>query len=892
MGLTRYRQKRDFSKSPEPRGGRSGSDRLVFVVQKHDASHLHYDFRLEMEGVLKSWAVPKGPSTDPSVKRLAMMVEDHPFDYRNFEGIIPSGYGAGTVMVWDEGTYAPAGENNRSKKDMDRELRRQLHAGKLKFRLNGKKLKGEFALVKAPARGENAWLLMKVKDENASEKDILSKDRSVISRRTLAEIEEAPAATWQSHRPDDRTAVPRKTKRLKHEQRSPAALKPGEGKKAPFPRKLVPMLATLAGAPKDEPGWIYEVKWDGYRALGFSNKGKIELRSRNDKSFNEKFYPVYSALREWGINAVVDGEIVAVNDRGISDFSALQNWRSEADGDLLYYVFDVLWLEGRDLTALSLTRRREILRAIVPSDGIIRMSENFGESATQFFEVARKMGLEGIIAKKSDSSYHPGVRTKEWLKIKAGRRQEVVIGGYTRNEDSAKLFSSLLVGVYDGKELVYTGKVGTGFDTKTQQEMMKLFRPLTRKGSPFSHVPDINKPSRFRPDPPRAVATWLKPQLVCEVNYAELTGDGVMRHPSFIGMRTDKEAKDVRLEAASHMLPLADESKSGAGSVGKALAAGAGRKERKTLLNPRDETQVRKVNGHELKFTNLSKVFWPKEKFTKRDLINYYYQVAPYILPYLKDRPQSMNRHPNGINGESFYQKDVTGKAPGWIKTFLYHSSFDQRDKHFLVCTNEASLLYMASLGCIELNPWSSTIHTPDKPDWCVIDLDPGKMPFSRVIEVARVTRQVLDALGVNCYPKTSGSKGIHIYIPLGAKYDYEQSKEFARVIATMVHHEMPKYTSIERVVKNRGGKMYIDFLQNRPQATLAAPYAVRPKPGATVSMPLHWDEVKPGLKMTDFNIRNAVERVRSEGDIFKPVLGKGISLSKVIKKLENVKAA
>ena len=491
------------------------------------------------------------------------------------------------------------------------------------------------------------------------------------------------------------------------------------------------------------------------------------------------------------------------------------------------------------------------------------------------------MGLEGIIAKKANSLYHSGERSKEWLKIKANKRQEVVIGGFTRNDDTSKLFSSLLVGVFEKNDLIYTGKIGTGFNVKTQQDMMKQFKPLIVKKPAFAELPDINKPSRFRPDPPHATATWLKPQLICEVSFTEMTTDGVMRHPSFEGMRTDKNSKEVVREKAK---PTGKTVKEADAIKEKRIIQPAGKSDRKTLLNPTDETQVKKINGHDLKFTNLSKIYWPKEKITKRDMLNYYYQVAPYILPYLKDHPQSMNRHPDGITGESFYFKDVTGKAPSWVETFLYHSDADDRDRNYLVAKDEASLLYMASLGCIEMNPWHSRVKTEDYPDWCIIDLDPAKNTFDQVIEAALVTKEVLESMGVTGYPKTSGSTGMHIYIPLDAKYTYEQSKEFARVIARMVHEQLPKFTSIERVVKNRRGKMYIDFLQNRAQATVSAPYSLRPKPGATVSMPLHWDEVKKGLKMSDFTIFNAMERIKSEGDIFKPVIGKGINLAKIVK--------
>jgi len=640
------------------------------------------------------------------------------------------------------------------------------------------------------------------------------------------------------------------------------------------------MLATLVDKPVEEEGWLYEVKWDGYRAMAFMNQGRLELKSRNDKSFNEKFYPVYDALQQWGVNAIVDGEVVVVGENGKASFGSLQNWRSEADGTLLYYVFDILWYDGHDLTGLQLTERKRILAALVPGSGIIQTSNAFDISGIEMLEAAKKMGLEGIIAKKTNSQYHAGDRTHEWLKIKANKRQEVVIGGYTRNVDSGKPFSALLVGVFDKGKLIYTGKIGTGFKNEQQKDMLKQFKKLETTKVPFAEKPDVNKPSRFRPNPPKATAYWLKPKLICEVSFAEMTSDGVMRHPSFEGMRADKKAAEVKLEKETPAGDIIE-------SVDKRFINPAGKGKRKTLLNPTDETQVRKVGGHELKFTNLSKIFWPGEGFTKRDLVNYYYQAAPFILPYLKDRPQSMNRFPNGIRGKSFYQKNVTGKVPGWMDTYGYHSDTDGEDKQYLLGSNEATLLFMANNACIEMNPWSSTTRKPDHPTWCMIDFDPDKNTFEQVIEAAQVTHQVLDNMGIPSYPKTSGSTGLHVYIPLGAKYTYEQSKELARIIVTLVHHELPKYTTLERTVRNRKGKMYLDFLQNRPHATIAAPYSVRPKPGATVSMPLHWDEVKKGLRMKDFTLQNAIARMESLGDIFKPVLGKGIDLKKIIKALD-----
>lgn len=896
MALTVYRKKRSFRSTPEPTGGKASGKTLRFVVQKHDATRLHYDFRLEMDGVLKSWAVPKGPSTNPEDKRLAMMVEDHPYDYRSFEGIIPEGnYGAGTVIVWDEGTYEPLEPSGDKKKD-EKALLKQIKEGSLKFRLNGHKLQGEFALVRLKNAEGNAWLLIKHRDQYAKATDVTRKVRSVLSDKTLEEVTKTsdniygqPAASTTTNTKKAGTrktkkpvkkAAPRKTARKK----KPVTGLLQEAPKAPFPKNIRPMLGTLVNEPFDQPGWLYEIKWDGYRALALCYKGEVELLSRNNKPFNEKFYPVYQAVLDWKIEAVIDGEICVVNDKGIAHFGSLQNWRSEADGELVYYVFDILWLDGHDLTGLPLIQRRELLRPLVPASGIIRYSEAFESSATEFLSVAAEMGMEGVMAKKADSVYIPGERTRDWLKLKANKRHEVVIGGFTKNEDSPKLFSALLVGVYEGKRLHYTGKIGTGFNDKMQREMMKQFKPLVTSKCPFTEPPDVNKPSRFRPDPPHATVTWLRPKLVGEVSYAEITDDGVMRHPSFEGMRDDKKATAVVAETAVEVKEVTRRARKN--PAAKLLKKG-GKQERKTLLNPSEATQVRAINGHELSFTNLHKVFWPTEKYTKRDMLNYYYQVAPYILPYLVDRPQSLNRYPNGIRGKSFYQKDVTGKAPDWIKQFPYRTS-EGEDKNFMVPTNEAGLLWMANLGAIEMNPWNSTIHKPDHPDWCCLDLDPDKgNTFEQVIQTAQMVKQVLDDLGIEGYPKTSGSTGIHVYIPLAAKYTYDECQLFGKLIATRVHEQLPRFTSIERLTRNRKGKLYIDYLQNRPKATLAAAYSLRPKPGATVSMPLDWSEVKKGLQLSHFTLKNAVARITKTGDLFKPVLGKGVNIARVLKQLQ-----
>jgi bifunctional non-homologous end joining protein LigD len=665
-----------------------------------------------------------------------------------------------------------------------------------------------------------------------------------------------------------------------------------KGKPSPMPEDIEPMLATLVNEPVEDEEWVYEMKWDGYRAIAYMNEGKIDIRSRNNKSFNEKFYPLIDSLKQWKINAVVDGEIIVVNEQGVPDFSDLQLWRSEADGQLAFYAFDILWYDGIDVMNLPLEQRRELLKSLAPTNlPAIKLSETIEATGTKAFKLADELQLEGVMAKRKGSVYNPGQRTKDWLKVKTEKRQEMVIGGYTLNEGTNKLFSALLLGIIENGKFHFLTPVGTGFNKQMQEEILKKLKPFETKVCPFAETPEYNKPSRFRPNPPKATVTWVKPRLVAEISYREMTKDGAVRHPSFKGLREDKKPAEVVRETAIETKKLVEESP----LVKQKLITAPPKKERKTLLNPKEETQTRIVGGHTLRFTNLSKTFWSvkasptKECISKRDMINYYYQVAQYMLPYMKDRPQTLNRHPHGFDGESFYQKDVKGKAPAWIETFPYYSNQDRREKEFLVATNEASLLYIASLGCIEMNPWSSRRQSPENPDWCIIDLDPDKNSFDQVIQAARVTKELLDSVNVSSYCKTSGSTGLHIYIPLGAKYNYEESKEFARRIAKIVHAEIPKFTSIERKTADRNGNMYIDFLQNRPQATVAAPYSLRPKAGASVSAPLHWEEVKKGLKITDFHIGNMVARLKSEGDLFKGVIGKGINMEKAIKKMESV---
>lgn len=898
MGLSAYKKKRSFEKTPEPEGKvHKAKGKLRFVIQKHHASHLHYDFRLEMEGVLKSWAVPKGPSMNPSDKRLAMMVEDHPYEYRNFEGIIPKGnYGAGTVIIWDEGTYELAKELPDPKGEKG--LLAQLHQGNLHIRLDGEKLKGEFALIKSRREDmENGWLLIKVKDEFARKTDITKQDRSVVSGKTLDEVKATSNNEWKSNRTSGKKKV--EDGRLKNEEKSKntydrklkeddtsdekkdkkeiISLLSKVGEKKAMPLQVKPMLATLTDEAFNDKDWIFEVKWDGYRAIA-NIKGKdVSLYSRNLLSFDKKFAPIYKALSSFEYDAIIDGEIIALNDEGKVDFQQLQAWQKTGEGTLIYYVFDIIWLEGYSLAGLPLIERKEILKQIIPENDAIRFSDHIEDTGIDFFELAGKQGLEGIMAKEKNSAYLLNSRSSSWLKIKTNQRQEVIIAGFTQGRGGRKHFGSLVLGIYEKGKLEYVGHTGSGFNDKTLADLYKKLEKIETADCPFEKKPKTQMPAR-----------WVKPQLVCEVKFQEWTREGSMRHPIFMGLREDKKAKDVTREKE---IPLKTAKKEGEKEdvphqkEPKTRTKKIDIKKEQGRFDPALKEVDLTINKKKITFTNLGKLYWKKEKITKGDMLNYYDRIGEFMLPYMKDRPQSLNRHPDGIDGKSFYQKNVAGKVPDWVETYDYTSESDGETKEFYVCKDHASLLYIANLGCIEMNPWHSRVQSAENPDWCVIDLDPGEISFEKVIEAAQVVKEVLDGLGIPSYPKTSGSTGIHIYIPLGARYTYEQSKQLAELVVTFVHDRIPAFTSLERSPSKRKDKIYLDYLQNRAIQTIAAPYSLRPKPGATVSTPLFWDEVKKGLKMSDFTMFTIFDRLKETGDIFTPVLKKGIDMEEALKK-------
>jgi bifunctional non-homologous end joining protein LigD len=877
MSLALYKKKRSFTKTPEPSPARAKTNSsLHFVVQEHAASHLHYDFRLEMDGVLKSWAVPKGPSMDPAIKRLAIMVEDHPSDYRNFEGIIPKGnYGAGTVIVWDEGKYEPAEINDSKKKSWQKDLLRQLHAGKIKFIMHGQKLRGAFALVKSFERGENDWLLMKLNDKYASSADITRKDKSVKSKKTLHQVAKTSNHIYSKKTNNPKKKKPELAEKIRNERERTGIKEIAKGKKSVIPHHVEPMLATLTDKPFDNDDWVFEIKWDGYRAISYIDNGKADMRSRNNLSFNEQFPPIADSLTKWKVKAVVDGEIVAVNEKGASDFQQLQGFHKNGNpAELLYYVFDIIWYNGYNLADLPLLERKKILQHIIPqNDHVIKYSDHVATEGKSFFKAALKQGLEGVIAKKASSAYAPGYRSKEWLKIKNNKRLEAIICGFTKGRNNRKYFGAVILGKYFGKKLKYIGHSGSGFNEKSLKDIFEKFQLLITDTCPFQRVPKTNMP-----------VTWLKPQLVCDVKFTEWTHQKNLRHPIFAGLREDKKAANEKSE--KRIKPPKETAMKDTIAKPRVKKIKEKINEREQLLTSGSKEESIKIKGRELKLSNLDKIYWPKEKITKRDLLNYYYRIMPFILPYMKDRPQSLNRHPNGITKPGFYQKNVEGKVADWIETYSYKSESDGKEKQMLVCADEATLMYIANLGCIEMNPWHSRVQSPDKPDWCVIDLDPDGNPFGQVMEAALVIKKILDAAGITSYCKTSGATGIHIYIPLGAKYSYDQSRLLAQLIVGIAHQQMPSFTSIERTPAKRKKKIYLDFLQNRSIQTIASPYSLRPRPGATVSAPLQWDELKTRLTPQDFTIYNIHDRLRHMGDLFKNVLGKGINLKQAVENI------
>jgi bifunctional non-homologous end joining protein LigD len=818
MALDRYRQKRRFDRTPEPPGEEIARAGRVFCVQRHDASRLHYDLRLEVGGTLKSWAVPKGPSLDLAVKQLAVLVEDHPIEYASWEGNIPKGnYGAGSMMLWDAGHFEVLGEESPEK---------QLERGDFKFRLHGEKLRGEFALVRMKDRktgGESKdWLLIKKKDAFArSGYDIEEHAWSVKTLRSQHEIEQ------------DLPPLP----------------------ESPMPARIEPMLAQLAHqAPRGE-GWFYEIKWDGVRALAYLDGGvRFAGRKGNDISAQ---YPELAAIRAQigARSAILDGEIAVLDDRGRPSFERIQP-RILASGaraiatlarsrPAVYFAFDLLYLDGRDLRGIPLAERKRRLRSIATESARLRLSESFDDGAA-LLEAAKRQGLEGIVAKRA-SSFYESRRSADWVKVKAVTEQEFVICGFTKGERD--YFGALLLGIYEGGQLRYAGNVGTGFDHVLMKQIHERLQPLVAAKSPFAETVKLPQP-----------ITWVRPDMVATVKFLEWTEDGRLRAPVFVGLRTDVEASECVRDRGAIAEP-----------TGELIAAGP------------DQATV-EIEGRRFVIRNLKKVFYPAQGYTKRDVVNYYDAVAEWLLPHWRDRPLSLRRYPDGIAKAGFFQKNAEG-LPGWIRTATIRDGDEAAVR--VIGDSRAQLVYLAQLGCIDQNPWMSRIDSLDHPDFVLVDLDPQECSYDRVVEAAHVVRKKLQDLGLAGYAKTTGGDGMHIYVPLDRGYLYEQTKSFAEILARLCAAERPDlFTTPRAVSKRTKDRVYFDYLQNGRGKTVSAPYVLRAYDGAPVATPLDWTEVKPGLNPKQFHLRNAVERFRRVGDLFAGVLTRKQRLEPALEKL------
>lgn len=879
MALEKYNEKRDFSKTKEPKGiKKTSKGKLTYVIQKHDASRLHYDFRLEIDGVLVSWAVPKGPSANPSDKRLAVQTEDHPMDYFDFEGTIPKGeYGGGTVMVWDYGTYRP--ENPEGTISQDNKLmKKQLADGSIKIILKGKKLEGAWHLVEMKGK-ENMWLLMKSKDEFAGTK-VNFDENSAVSGLDFKGIEEngnvySSDKGKKLSKTEAKKVIEKQEKEEAEEEKPKPKLKKNDAdfsaedlteaeKIKDFPEDWRPQLATLAEEPFDNDDWIFENKFDGYRALAQIKNKKVNLISRNGISFNSKYKEIVTTLEKVNDDMILDGEVVVEDSKGKSHFQWLQHFDDEPkNGTLKFYVFDILYFKGYDLRNLELIQRKKILKAILPKlKNIIFSSHTIGQGL-ETFKAIEKLGGEGIIAKKASSKYYEDRRSKDWLKIKTSKQQEMVIGGFTEPSGSRTGLGALLLGFYEGDDFIYSGKVGTGFSDEILKELRTKLNKIERKTSPFK-------------TPPKLQGThWVSPQFVAQIKFSEWTDSGSLRHPVYAGLRTDKKAKDVIREKEVATEKIVSEIKP------------EEKQTKKTASKAKKKSEATKeISDSKVEFSNLDKVFWPKEKYTKGDVIEYYNSVADYILPYLKDRPQSLLRTPNGISKPGFFQKNVEGQVPDWIKTRKLKSKSTEESVTYLLCQDRDTLLFLANWGCIELNPWSSRVGTLNNPDYIIFDLDPNEADIKKIVKTALTLKEILDMLKVPAYVKTSGGKGIHVFIPVLPKYSYNQTREFSHLVSQMVLKKLPEIVSLERSPSKRKGKVYLDFLQNGKGKTMASIYSLRPREGANVSTPLNWNEISDKLKISDFNIKTLPKRLGEKGDLWANFFDDAIDLKSILDRI------
>ena len=838
--LEEYRRKRRFDLTPEPSGKDvQATSENTFVVQKHAARRLHYDFRLAINGTLKSWAVPKGPSLNSADKRLAVETEDHPLDYGGFEGKIPEGsYGAGTVMVWDRGTFTVEGTLD---------ARKQLEREEIKFNLNGEKLRGSFVLVKLRhSEKGNEWLMMKHKDAaEDSAWNIEEHDGSVLTGRTLEEIKE--------ELPPKRKASPIRAAELQG------------ARKCSMPSRVEPMLATLTDRPFSDPNWLFEIKWDGVRALARIENDALTLRSRTGVDMDKR-YPELASLPDAlaARQAILDGEIVALDTRGHSDFELLQermHVRAPSESLLsrvpvVYFVFDLLYCDGYDLRETPLLDRKQLLHRLLRTSEQFRYSDHQLEHGKELFGLAEQNGLEGIVAKRADSPY-VGDRSPYWVKLKITKTVDAVVGGWSAPRSAALPFGSLLLGLYQGKKLRFIGHVGSGFDAKKLKEVTSKLKELAAPACPFDTVPETNE----RP-------SWVSPVLVARVKFSGWTQEHSLRHPVFLALREDARPLDCQWE--NEAAPAADPTAVRAPEfVGRVLNSKA--QIEAELFKGCSETVTIELDGKRLRLSNLNKVYFPESGYTKRNLLAYYYRMADFVLPFLADRPLVLRRYPDGIKGQAFFQKDLREGIPEWFTTMPLDSEKRGEEIHYATANDRASLLFLTGLGCIDHNPWSSRYADLEHPDYFFFDLDPSEgTDFSVVVTIARVLHEKLEELRLASFLKTSGATGIHLYIPVEPVYTYEQLRTFAEIVARTVTAEHSNLVTNERSVARRpAGRVLIDVQQNALGRPLAAPYAVRAFPQAPVSAPLLPRELRPGLRPASLNIKTVFARLKEKGDLW-----------------------
>jgi bifunctional non-homologous end joining protein LigD len=829
--LATYHRKRDFKHTPEPKGSTTaGRCSLRFVVQKHAARRLHYDFRLELDGTLKSWAVPKGPSLDPADKRLAVHVEDHPLEYGNFEGIIPEGhYGAGNVQIWDRGTWQPMGDAAAG-----------YRSGKLKFRLHGEKLHGGWTLVRTrlPGSGDKEqWLLIKERDEAAQPAKKFSITEAMPD--SVIPTNGAKPRVWLSKKTNGNVeSLSARAKTSRKETTSPkaAATIPRSltgARKAALPLKLKPQLATLVESIPGEGDWSYEIKFDGYRIMARVSGKTVRLFTRNGNDWTAKMPALANAIKNLGIrSAWLDGEIVVMGKNNVPSFQALQNaFDSEDTDNIRFFLFDLPYFDGYDLSDAPLCERRELLRQLLATqkDGALQFSDDFNESPDRILDTACKLSLEGVIAKRSDAPYESR-RTKTWLKLKCQRRQEFVIAGFTEPKGSRAGFGALLLAVHEaGGDLRYAGRVGTGFDEKILQSVYGRLKKLETTRAPLRELP------------PGRDVHWVKPKLVAEVSFAEWTGDGKVRHAVFHGLRSDKPAGKVGIEAPAELNARKNN--------GRAHPVKAGKP------NMQDDL----VAG--MRITHAGRIIDKRSGFTKLDLARYYEQIAQWILPHLADRPVALVRGPDGAQGELFFQKHAQHlKIPG-IRQL--DPKFDPDHAALMVIDSVEALVGAVQFGAIELHTWNATTTAIEKPDCMIFDLDPDPaLKWKTVVEAARLTRSILQELGLKAVVKTSGGKGVHVVVPLARRNDWEEVGTFAQAVAQHLARTLPDRFSAKMGEKNRVKKVFVDYLRNRRGASTVAAYSARARPGLPVSVPVDWDELDGLVAASQWNIGTLPERL------------------------------